>query len=284
LTLIQVAKDKGLPLDSYFYTAAIEASDWSNAVRLLNEMEQNGILPTEVSYSVTIKVCGQNGQWEMALSLLESMRQKKYMSINIYVYNAALAALAKAAKQRMKHMNIYNANNNIRNYNSTNNSQLLSMKVKSLLSKMRVDNIEPDGFSYTSAISCYGSEGLWEEAVQLIDVMKHGKANIQPNKVAYTAAIISCGRSGQSTIAKQLFQQMQEQGHKPDTVAYNALFSAYRMANSTEHAYELWKEMIGKETIPNASKNVHINNNNNISFPTMPSSNRIRPDIITVTE
>jgi pentatricopeptide repeat domain-containing protein 1 len=254
-SLIQVVKAKGLQLDSYFYTAAMEASDWSYALKLLHEMEANGIPPTEVSYSVTIKACGKSGQWEKALDLLEVMRSKN-MKINIYVYNAAIGAVAKAAKQRMKTMD-------------GSDGKMLSVEVLSLLSKMRSDGIEPDGFSYSSAISCYGSEGQWEEALRTIQEMRDGGPHIQPNKVAYTAAISSCGRSGQVDMAVQLFEQMQEQGHTPDTVAYNALFLAYRVANRTSSVLDLWNEMIG---------------NSQAAAPYIPNSSRIRPDIITVTE
>jgi pentatricopeptide repeat protein len=255
-------KDKRLPLDSYFYTAAMEASTWDIAIKLLKEMEANGIVPTEVSYSVAIKACGNHGQWECALDLLDVMRTKK-MSINIYVYNAAIGALAKAAKQRLK-SSIVNSD-----------CKLLSVEVLSLLSKMRSDGVEPDGFSYSSAISCYGSEGQWEEALRTIELMRRGGPNVQPNKVAYTAAIASCGRSGQVQHAVQLFQQMQQQGHAPDTVAYNALFLAYRVAQRTDDVYDLWNEMIERSTtsIPR-----------NTAIPYVPSSGQIRPDIITLSE
>ena len=261
-SLIQVVKAKGLPLDSYFYTAAMEASDWSNALKLLQEMEVKGITPTEVSYSVTIKACGKSGQWEKALDLLDVMRSKK-MKINIYVYNAAIGALAKAAKQRMKSI-------------ESTAGKLLSTEVQSLFTKMRSDGIEPDGFSYSSAISCYGSEGQWEDAVGAIQEMRNGGPNIQPNKVAYTAAISSCARSGQVAMAIQLFEQMQEQGHTPDTVAYNALFLAFRVAHRTNEVLDLWNEMLAQSrcTTPVTSS----------TAPYFPSSNRIRPDIITVTE
>ena len=239
----------------------MEASDWTNALQLLHEMEANGISPTEVSYSVAIKACGKSGQWENALDLLDGMRSKK-MKINIYVYNAAIGAMAKAAKQRIK--TIHN-----------NTGKLLSVEVMSLLSKMRTDGIEPDGFSFSSAISCYGSEGEWEEALRTIQEMRNGGPNIQPNKVAYTAAISSCGRSGQVDVAAQLFEQMQEQGHIPDTVAYNALFLAYRVANRTNSILDLWNELLGmSRAIPERKS----------TAPYIPSSIRIRPDIITVTE
>jgi pentatricopeptide repeat domain-containing protein 1 len=260
-SLIQVVKAKGLPLDSYFYTAAMEASDWSNALKLLHEMEANNIPPTEVSYSVTIKACGRSGQWERALELLDVMRSKK-MKINIFVYNAAIGAIAKAAKQRIKSVDY-------------NTGKSLSEKVLSLLSKMKSDGIEPDGFSYSSAMSCYGSEGQWEEAVRTIQEMRKGGPNVQPNKVAYTAAISSCGRSGQVNQAIQLFEQMQEQGHIPDTVAYNALFLTYRMANRTGSVLDLWNEMVGKARGATPAR---------MSHTYIPSSSRVRPDIITVTE
>jgi pentatricopeptide repeat domain-containing protein 1 len=261
-SLIQVVKAKGLPLDSYFYTAAMEASDCSNALKLLHEMEAKNIPPTEVSYSVTIKACGKSGQWEKALELLDVMRSKQ-MKINIFVYNAAIGALSKAAKQRIK------------SSDSSAETKSLSAEVQSLLLKMRSDGIEPDGFSYSLAISCYGSEGQWEEALRTIQEMRNGGPNIQPNKVAYTAAISSCGRSGQVDLAVQLFEQMQEQGHTPDTVAYNALFLAYRVANRTGSVLDLWNEMLGKSRDTPIAKS---------TTPFIPSSSRIRPDIITVTE
>jgi pentatricopeptide repeat domain-containing protein 1 len=257
LSLFQVGKDKGLVLDSYFYTAAIEACDWSQALKLLDEMETYGIPPSEVAYSVTIKACGNGGQWQKALDLLESMRQKN-MSINIYNYNAAISAISKAAKQGIK---------------SNANDGHLWTEVMKLLSMMRSDGIEPDGFSFSAAISCCGSEGRWQEALQLIEEMRSGGPNIQPNQVAYTAAISSCGRAGQIDAALGLFRQMQSRGHTADIVAYNALFSALRVANRSEAAFELWNEMLVQATYKKTAIETIV-----------PRSNRLRPDIITVTE
>jgi pentatricopeptide repeat protein len=79
LTLLQVAKDKGLPVDSYCYTAVIDgkklesnqclfdfffaympfcvmvlacakSKKWEKALELLEEMQKQGIAPTEVTY------------------------------------------------------------------------------------------------------------------------------------------------------------------------------------------------------------------------------------------
>ena len=270
LALFQVVQDKKLTLDSYLYTAVMEASSWQQALELLGEMKNKGIPPSEVTYSVAIKACGAAGQWQKALELLETMRNQN-MPINLYVYNAAITALSKAAKQRK--------------YGAHNGRDGLWTHVMSLMDAMRRDGIEPDGFSFASAISCCGSEGRWEEALQLMDVME--TRGTSPNKVAYTAAIASCGRAGQVDHAMRLFRQMKEKGLSADHVAYNALFTALRIAKRSEAAYELWQEMLGTS----------LNNNNN-NKTTLATSHRrtnqigsarksgasLDPDIITVTE
>lgn len=235
---------------------------WQKALDFLNEMEARGIEPSEVTYSVTITACGNALHWEKALELLETMRGKG-MPPNLYVYNAAITAISKAAKQMSK--------------NGEKREGRLWKKVMELLDNMRQDGLEPDGFSYSAAISCCGAEGRWEEALGLIDIMQKGGPRTRPNKIAYTAAISSCGRSGKVDEALRLFRQMKDQGLSADRVAYNALFSAFRVAKRSEEAFELWGEMLGHRTNEERGSNT----------PRIASARNERataPDIITVTE
>jgi pentatricopeptide repeat protein len=55
----------------YHHIACAKAKMWKKALELLDEMQQNGIAPTEVTYSVAISACGNGGQWRKALGLLE---------------------------------------------------------------------------------------------------------------------------------------------------------------------------------------------------------------------
>ena len=54
LGLLQKVKDEGLPVDSYCYTAVIDAcskgKQWKKALDLFDEMEEKGIIPTQVTY------------------------------------------------------------------------------------------------------------------------------------------------------------------------------------------------------------------------------------------
>jgi pentatricopeptide repeat protein len=261
LALLQVVKDKGLAIDTYCYTAAIEACSkakmWRKALELLNEMEEKGVAPSEVTYSITITACGNGGQWSKALELLDIMR-KKGLSINLITYNSAITAMSKAAKQSSR---------------GDHGGGELWTRVVELLSQMKADGIEPDGFSYSSAISCCGAEGRWEEALELMEVMQKGGPRTRPNKIAYTAAISSCGRAGKVENAVRLFRQMKDEGLVADRVAYNALFSALRVAKKGDLAYELWGEMCGRPQSLNKA-----------AIATIRPDRFTTPDVITVTE
>ena len=245
LSLLQVVKDKGLPLDSYCYTAVMDACAkgglWKKALELFDEMEEKGIEPTEVTYSVTISALGNGMQWERALWLLNVMRDKK-MSVNLITYNAAITALAKSARENAKKSTKMSKSNDEEEHVE------LWPKALGLLDQMKEDGIEPDGFCYSSAINCLGSEGRWKEACELIDVMRNGGPKTRPNKIAYTAAIGACGRSGKAGKALELFETMASDGLKADRVAYNALFSALRIARNADKAYELWNDMCNGNT------------------------------------
>lgn len=249
-----------LPIDSYCYTAAIEACAkarmWQKALALLTEMEDQGIDPTEVTFSVTITACGNGGQWQRALDLLDTMRSRK-MKINLITYNAAITAVSKAAKHSAK--------------SSSCDNQLWPL-IKRLLDQMRSDGIEPDGFSFSAAISCCGAEGRWEEALHLLELMEKGGPRTRPNKIAYSAAISSCGRAGQVDHAITLFRRMRDQGIAADRVAYNALFSALRVARRSDAAFDLWGEMVGRRQ------------SNTTAIATARADKSTTPDIITVTE
>jgi pentatricopeptide repeat domain-containing protein 1 len=245
LSLLQVVKDKGLPLDSYCYTAVIDACAkggmWEKALALFDEMEEKGIEPTEVTYSVTISALGNGLQWERALWLLNVMRDKK-MPVNLITYNAAITALAKSARENTK------KTSQVSKSSDDNEQEELWPKALGLLNQMKEDGIEPDGFCYSSAINCCGSEGRWKEACKLIEVMRTGGPKTRPNKIAYTAAIGACGRAGQSEMALELFETMASEGLKADRVAYNALFSALRIAKNPDKAFDLWNDMCNSNT------------------------------------
>ena len=112
------------------------------------------------------------------------------MSVNLITYNAAITALSKASRQNARYIDRRRRDNP--SFEAVEGEDLWSRALL-LLGKMKEDGIEPDGFCYSSAISCCGAEGRWEEALKLIQVMKRGGPRTRPNKIAYTAAISKFG-------------------------------------------------------------------------------------------
>jgi pentatricopeptide repeat protein len=290
-------KDKGLPLDTYCYTAVIDACAkaklWRKALSLLEEMQQQGIEPSEVTYSVTISACGNGGQWRRALDLLDLMKSKG-MSVNVITYNAVLTALSKASRQHARHISKVSTDDTTSVRMGFRKSQVtkvadddtddddddmdmsmpldgLSPKALAILADMRSDGIEPDGFCYSSAISCCGAEGRWKEALDLMETMKRGGPRTRPNRIAYTAAISACGKAGKADQALELFQAMKNEGLSADRVAYNTLFSALRVAGDADRTFELWGEICG--TRSTATKTVIAT-----------AKDFASPDIITLTD
>jgi pentatricopeptide repeat domain-containing protein 1 len=119
------------------------------------------------------------------------MRQRK-MPINLITYNAAITALSKASRRSAKRSTKENVPLRLSNVDGKIldiDEDQLWIRALGLLEQMKKDGLEPDGFSYSAAISCCGTGGRWEEALRLIETMQSGGPKTRPNKISYTAAI-----------------------------------------------------------------------------------------------
>lgn len=162
------------------YIAKVCGKDkqWQTALNLLKDMKQNSINANQHTYSVLINALGNNGQWERALNMLDQMKEKG-MKVNVITYNSAIAALAKASRK----VPIYDNSSSV----SSNND--FWMKAMDILELMKSERVWPDKYSYSSAITCCASEARYQEALDLIKIMKDGPAKIRPNRISYTGAM-----------------------------------------------------------------------------------------------
>lgn len=65
----------------------------------------------------------------------------------------------------------------------------LWIKAMELLDRMRAEKVWPDKYSYSSAITCCASGARYQEALNLIKIMRNGPAKIKPNRISYTGAM-----------------------------------------------------------------------------------------------
>lgn len=67
----------GIRGDEVSFTAAIDAcaqqGQWNMALSLLDEMRAEGVPPTVRSFSAAISACGKGQQWARAVALLREM-------------------------------------------------------------------------------------------------------------------------------------------------------------------------------------------------------------------
>jgi pentatricopeptide repeat protein len=118
----------------------------------------------------------------------------KNLVTNLITYNSAITALSKASRRGARRSTKEHAPQRFSRQSDKSDvldvdEEQLWTKALELLDRIRQDGLEPDGFSFSAAISCCGAGGRWEEALALIKTMQSGGPKIRPNKIAYTAAI-----------------------------------------------------------------------------------------------
>ena len=120
--------------------------------------------------------------------------QEKGMQINLITYNSAITAVSKASRRNAKYSAKMNApaqffGSKSKDEATNVDEDQLWIRALELIEQIKADGLEPDGFSYSAAISCCGAGGRWKEALDLIKIMQKGGPKTRPNKIAYTAAI-----------------------------------------------------------------------------------------------
>lgn len=51
--------------------------DWQQALDLLRQMDREGVVKNEITYSSAISACEKGGNWRIALELLTQMKERK---------------------------------------------------------------------------------------------------------------------------------------------------------------------------------------------------------------
>lgn len=122
----------------------------------------------------------------------------------------------------------------------------LWMQAVDLLDRMRSKGPEPDIIAYQTTISACKRAGEWQKAIEIMDGM-----HIEPDVHIVNAVIAACARRGLYIKAKELLRDMRARGHpEPNVVTYNTVISACARARRSAEAVELLDEMREYELKP----------------------------------
>ncbi|CAM9677245.1 unnamed protein product [Scytosiphon promiscuus] len=201
LALLGEMLERRVVPDAAVFTAAMAAVDgWGAALRLLEAMKREGVIPEVKTYNAALSVVARSGREDVALALLKQMQTDGYCPDAIS-FNTAIDACASRGRWREA--------------------------VELLEVEMPAAKVKPDVISFTSVIhACAGPTGNWEKAYELLDAMWQDSEGPRPNKRTYDLVIKACGYGGEWELGVALIDDMRDLGIKPDAQTFNIAVDA----------------------------------------------------------
>eukprot|EP00584_Thalassiosira_punctigera_P023090 CAMPEP_0172555006 /NCGR_PEP_ID=MMETSP1067-20121228/57533_1 /TAXON_ID=265564 ORGANISM="Thalassiosira punctigera, Strain Tpunct2005C2" /NCGR_SAMPLE_ID=MMETSP1067 /ASSEMBLY_ACC=CAM_ASM_000444 /LENGTH=669 /DNA_ID=CAMNT_0013343497 /DNA_START=154 /DNA_END=2163 /DNA_ORIENTATION=- len=204
------------------------------AAELLQSMED----VTAHAHEIIISGYARRGRWRDAHHTLSEMEkafgssedgaQNKKSSVALNVYQAVLAAFARA--HQFDRMN-------------------------SLLTRMRRQGVRPNVYTYNSLLKICASDKVprWKEALSLLSQCQR-EPGVNPDLITYTTAMKACARGRQTGKALELFRAARDMGMKLDVYFYTTAMDACakgKRRDSWKRALSLLDEMKEKGIAPN---------------------------------
>jgi pentatricopeptide repeat protein len=243
--------------DTVTYSALISAFGKLNrddsAVRLFNEMKENGLQPTAKIYTTLMSIYFKLGKVEEALNLVHEMRMRRCVP-TVYTYTELIRGLGKSGRVEdacgvYKNMlkdgckpDVVLMNNLI---NILGRSDRLKEAVE-LFEEMNLLNCTPNVVTYNTIIkSLFEAKAPPSEASSWLERMK--KDGVVPSSFTYSILIDGFCKTNRVEKALLLLEEMDEKGFPPCPAAYCSLINSlgkakrYEAANVPRIERELWK-------------------------------------------
>lgn len=189
--------------DVVAYNAVMAACEkgrnYPAARHVLAEFDRYALDPDMVTYNTLIGACGWGQEWKAAVGYLRQMQEKSYFDYDLISYTAAISACAKATEWETALALIHEE----------------SRQVKG-------ENIR----TYNAALSACASAGKCEHAMLLIEQLLD--FDLFPNLMTYRYAIASCEANGEWELALDLMSEMSEAKLEPREMIYRSVAKACR--------------------------------------------------------
>eukprot|EP00240_Pyramimonas_obovata_P004294 CAMPEP_0118924448 /NCGR_PEP_ID=MMETSP1169-20130426/2579_1 /TAXON_ID=36882 /ORGANISM="Pyramimonas obovata, Strain CCMP722" /LENGTH=383 /DNA_ID=CAMNT_0006865565 /DNA_START=83 /DNA_END=1231 /DNA_ORIENTATION=+ len=97
-----------------------------------------------------------------------------------------------------------------------------------------------NAYHYTAVVSVLGKNGKWQDAVQLLDLMKG--ASVAPTVHTYSVLITCLNKAGEWERSLAMFEEMRQTGLEPDAINLTAFFSACEKGGECSRALKVLEE------------------------------------------
>ncbi|GMP34819.1 hypothetical protein CsSME_00007533 [Camellia sinensis var. sinensis] len=185
-----------------------------SAIRLFDEMRENGLHPTAKIYTTLIGIYFKLGMVEKALGLVQKMKEKG-CAPTVYTYTEVIKGLGKA--QRVE-------------------------EAYSIFMNMLKEGCKPDVVLINNVINILGRAGRLADAIRHFEDME--SLHCTPNVVTYNTvikALFEC--KAPASEASSWFERMKANGVTPSSFTYSILIDGFCKTNRVEKALLLLEEM-----------------------------------------
>lgn len=189
--------------------------NWKGAVDCLREIQQEGLVPDEISYATAIDACSKALKSRPAVMLFEEMKTAGIRP-NVPLYNAVMNACARDHQWK---------------------------RSLEFLKDMETDGISPNIVSYNVCLSALEKSKKWNVAVDLL--RKIQASGVAMQVITYNTVISACAKSRKMKICEDLFQSMKVQGFRPDAFTYSSMLNGYRKTRDLDAIFRILSEMRG---------------------------------------
>ncbi|XP_050879424.1 LOW QUALITY PROTEIN: pentatricopeptide repeat-containing protein At5g39980, chloroplastic [Lathyrus oleraceus] len=204
----------------------------------------------QLSIRFMVSILSREPDWQRSIAILDWMNEKARYSPSLSAYNVVLRNVLRAKQWHFAH---------------------------GLFDEMRQKGLSPDRYTYSTLITCFSKQGLFDSSFFWLQQMERDKisgdlvlysnliefarklcdyskaisifntlkasANIAPDLIAYNTMICVFGKAKLLREARLLLQEMREKGVSPNTASYSTLLAIYVDNQKFVEALSLFSEM-----------------------------------------
>jgi len=191
---------------------AIETRAYKSCGFFFDQLKTCG-LPSSKDYGNMIRLASMNGDWRLALELVDAMHAEA-VDVDSVIYNTALATCVNADQVD---------------------------RAFTLLREMEQTAGVADVITYNTLMKGYARAGRMEKCFELREHMLHQQ--IPPSQVTYGILLDGCINDNQVERAAGIVELMQREGCLMNTVLFTTLIKGFARASQVDKAMGIYEQM-----------------------------------------
>lgn len=201
--------------------------DWRGALSLLRRAEADGASVNVIMYNAAIAALAKSGRWKEAMSILDGMEEaSKGVARDIVSFSSAMDACRAAGKADEAH---------------------------ALLSRMLLagGSVKPNTRCFNTVLAALAKRGQYRRALSVVEADMPG-AGAKPDLRTWSTLLDACRAGGEGGHeAASLLTRMKGAGFVPDVWCYNHCLNAASRRGEWELAFGLLEDMSEAGVQPN---------------------------------